>query len=376
MDAFICGHPQETPMSTKYTPKSCLLPKLELLTTPNKNIQSQFMRSDVSYCVCEQHRFHSYRTDEPIIQAIVANNRLTVEGSSVDLDGLFLLTSFNTNKFSTLQEAEEELRKRVAPLLEGLEIQPSGSFLSLVFHDLLNRTEVLALCGLFLNVLSFRGLMLMPYSLSLAIGMAASNCIVVSVHEDYATASFIDDFWVIDSFCIGKGSNLGFVLCDSEDFVDEFNRMRGYDENSIFVCRACDHRDDSYSKIEEHMKSTHGGGDPRDIFEYRGVCGDLYEAVADRMILLFNKEKMKRIGGRILVVRHCEKIFDEEELAAAMKGIDVECKVVYPEDVENVILSGMATFSELDCAKDLWMTDKEWNSVGLRVLKEKVLFLI
>jgi hypothetical protein len=360
----------------KHTPKSCLVPKLELLTTPNKNIQSQFMRTDVSYYVDERHRFHNYRVDEPIVQVIIAGGKLVVESSAdcVDVCDMFLLTSLNTGKFSTLQEAMGFLEGIVTPILQRLEIQPRKSFLSLVFHDLLNRTELLALCDLFLNVLAFRGLLLTPYSLALAIGAIAPSCTIVNVYEDYTEVSFVDDFWVVDGFCASRKSNPGFILCDSEDFVDEFNRIRSYDENNLFVCRTCDHKDDSRAKIEEHIKSAHEGAG--ELFEYKGPGDDVYGAIAERMILVFSKDKMKRIGGRIFVVNHQEKRLDEARLLAAMREIEVESKVVYPENIDNTILSGMATFSELECSKEMWMTDREWNSVGLRVLKEKILFVL
>jgi hypothetical protein len=39
---------------------------------------------------------------------------------------------------------------------------------------------------------------------------------------------------------------------------------------------------------------------------------------------------------------------------------------------DDMIVNVMRVFVELKCAMEMWMTDKDWNGMGRRVLKEKV----
>ncbi|KMV65787.1 hypothetical protein M970_070580 [Encephalitozoon cuniculi EcunIII-L] len=375
-------------MPLKYTPKLCTVPKIEQITTPNKNIQSFFMRSDASYCVGEKYRMANYRTDEQIVHIVVWNNRLIVETESIDLDDFFYLASMNTKRFGSLEECVGWLGNQVSGVLERLEIRPRNSFVSLIFHDLLNRTEILAICNLFINILSFKGILITPRSLSQAIGTLSPSCIVVSLYEHHTTVCLVEDFWMLDGICVSRESNEGFGLVDSVDFVDEFSRIKVFEEKNIFSCSRCDYKDDAEEKMEAHFLSSHGKEechpdvDPGEHFKmhtrmYEEEEGDIHELIAKRANYVLSKEKMKKIASRVIVFKYSGVGLSEECLKKAFGeyGVDPEVSM-YEEPVENMIMGVMRVFSGLDCIKELWMTDKEWSSAGLRVLKEKVLFII
>lgn len=378
-------------MPLKYTPRPCTIPKLDQITTPNKNIQSYFMRTDASYYVNEEFRMVNYRTDEPIVQMIISNNRLVVETArnSIDLEDLFYLTSLNTSKFKSLEQAIGWLGNKIDIMLAKLGIVPKNSFLSLVFHDLMNRTEILALCNLFINVMSFKGILMTPYSLSQAIGTLSPNCIVVNLYDDYSTVCSVEDFWMLDGVSTAQNDNGGFNLIESEDFVEEFNRIKIFEEKSVFMCEYCDHKESSESKEETHVINSHlkdaechPGVPEREHAKihmrvYGRNQGTIYETIANRIAYVFSREKVRRIGSRILVFKHCESEVSEDILKQVVGSYGVQAEVVLHDDsIEEVILDGMVKFADLECARDMWMTDREWNSVGLRILKEKVLFII
>lgn len=371
-------------MPLKYVPKACTIPKLDQINTPNKNIQSYFMRTDASYYVSESHRMCNYRSDESIVQIIISKNKLIVESMQnlVNLDDFFYLTSMNKDRFRSLEEAVGWLGNKIYGVVEKLGIVPKNSFVSLVFHDMLNRTEVLALCNVLVNFLSFRGILVTPHSLSQAIVMLCPNCVVINLYEGYSTICLVEDFWALDTVSVSSCVNTGFNLIDSEDFVDEFNRIKVFEEKNIFLCERCDYKDDSESKVRLHFAAAHkeecspeGGHSGRHVKKYE-IGDDIYESVVNRMQHVLSREKMKRIGSKVLVFSNGGEI-SEDILKQKLKEFDVQAEVlVHDASMEETILSGMAVFSDLECVKDMWLTDKEWNSAGLRMLKEKVLFIV
>ncbi|AFN83309.1 hypothetical protein EROM_070580 [Encephalitozoon romaleae SJ-2008] len=376
-------------MPLKYTPKLCTVPKIDQITTPNKNIQSFFMRSDASYYADEKHRMANYRTDEQIIHILVWNNKLLVESESIDLGDFFYLTGMNTKRFGSLEECVGWLGNQISDVLRKLKIKPGSSFVSLVFQDLLNRTEVLALCNLFINVLSFKGILITPRSLSQAIGTLSPNCVVVNLYEQYTTICFVEDFWMLDGICVSRECNKGFELIDSVDFVDEFNKIKVFEEKNIFSCDKCDYKDETEAKMEAHFLSLHQEESVchTDVGQsehfkmhfrvYDGEEGDIHELIAKRTIHVLSKEKAKKIGSKVIVFNYGGMGLSEECLGRAFEeyGINPEISM-HEEPNESMITNVMVAFSGLDCVKEIWMTDKEWNGAGLRVLKEKVLFII
>ncbi|WEL39005.1 actin-like protein [Encephalitozoon hellem] len=375
-------------MPLKYTPKLCTVPKVDQITTPNKNIQSFFMRSDASYYADEKHRMANYRADEPIIHVVVWNNKLIVESESVDLGDFFYLTGMNTERFKSLEECVGWLGNLISDVIRKLEIRPGGSFVSLIFQDLLNRTEVLALCNLFINVLSFKGILITPRSLSQAIGTLSPNCVVVNLYANYTTVCLVEDFWMLDGICVSRECNKGFELVDSVDFVDEFNRIKVFEEKNVFSCDKCDYKDETEARMEAHFLSLHQdcgchpevGKDEHFRMHLRAYSeeeGDIHELIAKRMNYVLSKEKAKKIGGKVIVFNYGGVGLSEECLSKAFEEYGISPEVsMYEEPNESMITNVMAAFSGLECVKEIWMTDKEWNNAGLRVLKEKVLFII
>ncbi|KAH9411156.1 putative actin-like protein [Ordospora pajunii] len=375
-------------MPLKYTPKMCMVPKVEQITTPNKNVQSYFMRSDTSYYVDEGHRMASYRTDEPIVHVLVYGRRLIVESmaESIDIDGFFDLVNISTERFASLEEGLGWLGNRVVAAAGRLGIDPKRSFVSVVFHDLLSRTEILGLCNLFINLLSFKGVLVTPYSLSQAICVVCPSCVVVNMYETYCTVSLIEDFWVVDAMCVSEKISKGFMLQDSVDFVDEFNKVRIFEEKNIYWCDLCDQKGECLEVMRQHFDEMHASSAEchagRDdhfrmhIMKYE-ESGDLCSRIYARLGYVLTKEKIKKIGSKVMVIKHHECEVPEEELGACLERLGTHTEiVVYEEPMDEAILGVMERFSNLDCIKEVWMTDKEWNSVGLRVLKEKVLFVV
>ncbi|ADM11821.1 uncharacterized protein Eint_070570 [Encephalitozoon intestinalis ATCC 50506] len=375
-------------MALKYTPKLCTVPKIEQITTPNKNIQSFFMRSDVSFYVDEKYRMGNYKADEEIIHIVVWNNKLLVESESIDLGDFFFPTGMNTRRFRNLEECIGWLGNQVSGALHKLGIKPKNSFVSLIFQDLLGRTEILAMCNLFINVLSFKGILITPRSLSQAIGTLSPNCVVVNVYENYTTVCLVEDFWMLDGICVSKESNKGFELADSIDFVDEFNKIKVFEEKNIFSCGKCDYKDETEEKMETHFQQQHQKEnechpdvDPQEHFKMHlkmyDEKGDIYEIIGKRINHVLSKEKMKKIGGKVIVFNHGGTLLSETSLKKVFEECGIYPEVcMYPDSAEDMIMNVMGVFSGLDCIKEMWMTDKEWNSTGLRILKEKVLFII
>lgn len=375
-------------MLPKHTPRSCTVPRIEQITTPNKNIQSYFMRSDVSYYADEKHRMENYRGDEQVVHVMVWGSRLVVECEGVDLGDFFRLTGMNTGRFGGLEECVGWLGNKVKEVLDRLGIVGKESFVSLVVHDLLSRTEVLALCNLFINVLLFKGILVTPRSLSQALGTLSPNCVVVNLYERHTTICLVEDFWMLDGVSVSEEREQGFNLIDSVDFVDEFSRVKVYEEKNVYWCNKCDHKDESESRMEAHFGSVHGG----DVECHPGVDakeharmhtrmyeegGDIHEVIAKRMGYVLSMEKMRKVGSKVVVFGCGGGGVSEERLRQVLGEYGVDAEVaVYDDPSDDMILSVMRVFAELECAKEMWMTDKEWNGMGLRILKEKVLFII
>ncbi|KAM0672148.1 hypothetical protein CWI42_080580 [Ordospora colligata] len=375
-------------MPLKYTPRMCMVPKIEQITTPNKNVQSYFMRTDASYYVNEKYRMAGYRTDEPIIHVLVYGRRLIVDNmaETVDIEGFFDIVNISIDRFGSLEEGLGWLGNRIVAVTERLRIDRKRSFVSVVFHDLLSRTELLGLCNLFINLLSFKGVLVTPYSLSQAVCVVSPSCVVINMYERYSTVSFVEDFWVVDAMCVSGESSKGFVLHDSVDFVDEFNKVRIFEEKNVYWCDLCDYKGECLDIMRQHFNEAHAGNVEchegcDDHFKMHILMydesGDLCSRIYARLGYVLTKEKIKKIGSKVMVIKHNECEVPEDELSACFERFGVHAEItVYEEPMDEAILGVMERFSNLDCMKEVWMTDKEWNSVGLRVLKEKVLFVI
>ncbi|KAM0677767.1 hypothetical protein BDAP_001616 [Binucleata daphniae] len=79
-------------------------------------------------------------------------------------------------------------------------------------------------------------------------------------------------------------------------------------------------------------------------------------------------EKIKKIGGNIILVG---------DFGTTEYNLNLGFEPQYKIDKYNTsAIRGAFAFVTLDCSKEMWMTDKEWQSGRLRILKEKLLFYI
>ena len=69
---------------------------------------------------------------------------------------------------------------------------------------------------------------------------------------------------------------------------------------------------------------------------------------------------------------------DDQEKRARMFLPENTLQITHLTREESNVIAwkGLHALASIEPAKDLWLTDKEWRSVGLRILKEKVLFPI
>ncbi|ELA42621.1 uncharacterized protein VICG_00373 [Vittaforma corneae ATCC 50505] len=163
-------------------------------------------------------------------------------------------------------------------------------------------------------------------------------------------------FCLIDTCEMTQSNGGSYVKArlDDQDYAEEYSRLATIDESLRFSCDECGGKEDTEEKINSHIAKEHGSGS---FFEYNRK-EDFAENFANRMRYLFNKEKYEKISKKIY-------------------SVDVDFQNA--ERLEGVIemaISGSQLFSNLESSKELWMTDHEWRSVRLRVLKEKLLFYI
>jgi hypothetical protein len=193
--------------------------------------------------------------------------------------------------------------------------------------------------------------------------------------------------------------NCGFNIQDNEDFVEEFNRMRFYgsSEDRTYICMFCEEKFDSSNDTINHIRDQH-------VVEYTCSCGSNFEENEDHLLkhveervnkrseleskdvvenlvfmlkTSFSAEKIRKIGINILLVDNNLSEL-EKRITLAMNEFEVAPKYhnLDKELPSMCAYKGLLAFSKLDCSKDVWLTDKEWQSVRLRVLKEKLLFYV
>lgn len=353
----------------KYVPKYQEL-IIETVTTANKNIQGYFMRTDQSYYVPELcrhiHGQPNSDTSQLCIPIIIDNARIQINTDVIETD-IFTNCAYNIDKYETYNNCQDKLYSILyqklfksetkygipvgddssTPLGTGDKFNPGELSIQLIFCDFIGRSDLISIIDIFLNHMNFKEIILFPLSLAISFSLGQNYCSFI-----YPMGfSFIDDFMLADSFSpeITRRCNL-----DDEDFVEEFSRLKPLDETQKYVCVECECREGSEEKINVHIEKEHPGG----TFFYYTDSSILRESYDNRVKYLFGREKATKIMSRIFSIG--------TNFAGATPI----------EDIYTLGIRGAQLYSALECSKDCWMTAKEWQSVRLRVLKEKLLFFI
>lgn len=325
----------------------------DLITTPNKNIQSYFMRSEQSFLTNESLKYPSYPSQDPPIQFILLDSLFIINSNKIEQDYI-LNSKMNIKKYKTIQKCLDLIYSSINNHLKDNKINKTTP-IQLIIPDFLGRSDIIALIDIIMNSLGFKAIMILPISI----------CLSIHLNQNYSAFiynsgfSFIDDFCLIDALDMSSDqSNYLKIRIDDEDFAEEYSRLSLIDDNFKYSCDECGQKEDSVEKIQNHISKEHQIGS---YFEYVRT-DDFKSNFINRMKYLFNKEKLEKISKKIYSA-DLEINIDEYQI----------------EKIDNpleMIVSGAQIFFSLDCSKDLWMTDFEWRSGRIRILKEKLLFYI
>lgn len=419
-----------------HTPKVHFNPNMQIITTPNKNIQSYFMRSENSHFVKDSEKFLSYKKDDDNILTVIIlttdlifcssfedcviltndiskyenviiepvdpnldnneecqkqadtklvyndfkTNILSVPKIMQDIDffnELFYMSNFNALKFENINHAIVYFYKKIQ------NIYPHNyrkTFINLVFQDLFNRTEIMSITDMFLKWFGCKGIMLTPYSLACCFGSNVPSATIIHFQNQHSQAAFVDDFCYIYGHKISRECEEIplFKTLDADDFAEEFNKQRFRIGKRIFTCKLCSMDFEQHCDIIFHLKTNHTNivSDENDdhFDDYFTEKGEdiLFKGTdeEENLNLLFQNlgtEKEKKVSVVRIIVGNKDKskLYECDENVSLIKDLAGMCA-----------LRGALAFINLDCSKEMWMTDVEWYNGGLRILKEKLLFYI
>lgn len=355
----------------KFTPTNQVF-VFEPISTPNKNIQSYFMKSEQSFFTSEEFKFPNYAVSESIVSFFIGNNHFYIDETKVEQD-CFVDDRFNVEKYGSRQKCidllylilnseikrKNEMQTTVTDQMDSKNItnlsqntKISQDFrVQLIFGDFMCRSDILAIIDVLLNSLGFKSIMILPLSLALSFYLNQNYSAFVYKNG----FSFVDDFCLIDSFDFyPRNERYTKVLVDDIDFAEEYSRLTILDDTMIFSCLECGLKEDNEEKIISHSTKEHT---MPSFFKFER-SEDFVETFSNRMKYLFKKDEFEKV---------CTKVY----------SIDIDFPQA--EKIENAIdlaIAGAKLFSNLEISKELWMTDCEWRIARLRILKEKLLFYI
>lgn len=367
----------------KYVPASPNF-VFEPITTPNKNIQSYFMKSDQSYYTDESLKYPKYGSSGEHIQILIDNGTVQICGKRYDVDffddyrlnlGKYKIASRCLDEVYSLLFNDIKRRKAAPPLREDSPLcdRPvtKKEQVSLIIGDFFGRSEILSFIDIVINQLGFKVVIVLPISLCMSFDLNQNYCSFV-----YKSGfSFIDDFALVDTFVCSPGSQglRNSVKADDEDFAEEFSRLSVIDPRLKYSCDECGQKEECLEKVQAHIAKEHGEGT---YYFYEGLLGeDIHKSMSEcfhsRIRYLFNKEKCEKIAKKTF----CVGVDFEGAERVPLEKVSGDGSA-HNADHYEVALRGAQTFVTLEVAKDLWMTDHEWRNARLRALKEKLLFYI
>jgi len=453
---------------TQPTTHSSIHP-IDGIQAANKNIYSYFMKSDQSYYVPAEHRYTAYKKDSDQTYIVVITKYETTtddwaykhNSKSIEIECLIGKDRKNLQKHRTeLSSLIKSIHLTEMSLPSEKKTAPEETFIGLVYPDHLNRTSIMVMVDSVIKHGRFKGILILPVSLSVSFGLGLSNSVVVNRIEE--TVVCIEDNCVLQETYI-KGKKSSSTLY-GEDPVEEFTKKEEtYPEVMKNMCHICEtpfelsefsrhfknkHQIDVYSdqksadailqrcrallpekeELQEgsraaeplHNSSEEESAGEKEQMDQRSKDAELqtqqsveekpFEAAAREVVgRIQPQERAKKICSSLIYVT--EEVVDrednrtederagedrtneengEEKRVGEERGYNraiVQTYVTDPEiktnvtylskkEAEKVAWKGMFALTNIEPSKDLWLTDKEWESVGLRVLKEKILFPI
>lgn len=310
---------------------------IDPINTPNKYINSYFMKNDKSCFTPDHLKYPNYGCSASTVFILIENSFVLLNGKKYDMD-FFVDYSFNLQAYSSSHHALASFYTFLKPLVATESCQ-----VSLIISDFFGRFEIVSFIDLIFNYLNFKSVLILPISLSLSFYLNLNFCCFVYDNR----FSFIDDFSQVES----KNAKMDVQYADNEDFAEEFCRSF-IEERRRYNCLECAHKEDSLERIQSHIRKEHTTGE---FFFYEE---DKDESVEKKAKYLFTREKYSKIYSNVYYIgKEGENTISRDSYC--LKATE-----------------GAGIFINLDAAKELWMTDHEWRNTRIRILKEKLLFYI
>ncbi|KAI5189777.1 hypothetical protein NECID01_0683 [Nematocida sp. AWRm77] len=316
---------------------------------------------------------------------------------------------------------------------------PEKTFIGLVYPDETNRVTLMNMINSVLNHSRFKGILVIPMGLGVSFGFGLSNLVLVSeveqsvvcvedncvlsgvylikrnhtksrpgedVVEEFLKKEDVPTIETIENLC---------YICDSPfeitEFSVHFKNKHGIDvytdpKEGDAMLRKCQVR-----VVQEECPETE-----------EALPADVWAAAKESIAKLVPSERLKKIGSTLIYITEhrtasspgsspnissaedvtakletstdaeneaentvevqdfVEKEKSEEQKTAESfmheMGINTQVHHITKSERETIAWKGMHALTSIEPSKELWLTDKEWQSVGLRILKEKVLFSI
>ena len=109
-----------------------------------------------------------------------------------------------------------------------------------------------------------------------------------------------------------------------------------------------------------------GGG-----FMFNGALAKLQERLKAKLL---NKKQSKLADSVEVMAKSRVRIFS---FTQSLRVQERQCSSFFFQDVDarTICWKGAAILGILDSAQELWITQAEWTSIGIRVLRERSLFV-
>lgn len=403
-------------MKYTYKPPTVSIPETQGIQTANKNIYSYFMKNDSSHYVAPEHRYAKYRqeSDQTYILVVTSYTSSTADyrykhnEQSIEVECL-LGRSINLLQrekvdFSRLAEAIHRAERKVP---DTEKTDPKRTFVALAFPDGLCRVSLMNIVDGVLNHSLFKGVLLLPISLAVSFGHGLSNALVVDADE--ASVQSIEDNCLVPEGHAAENRAYTKSMY-GEDLVEDFLRK----EEPVprikheMECHLCNRVFDM-SDFEMHFRNRHRIDVYKNLQEADALmlqCKVLeqkeestpeppklsfYEKVANVLQRIQSADHLKKVCSTLVYITETRTYLEKQpkegkelatkekqEAEAVLQMLPPDSALLHLTREEKYIAAwkGLCSITLIEPSKELWLTDKEWKSVGLRILKEKVLFAI
>ena len=365
-------------------------------TELNKNITSTFMKTEPpSTCVVPDHT--------PVTVIINSDDVYVIEKEVkiVQLENLVVGNNLNIEN-NSINEFNCRLHR-------NLKI-PRDSYINLIFNDFFSYTEIFILVDFFFKSKKAAYVRIFPHSLFVFTGLGITDGIFVD-NRIKECISFITDFVQFSRLDLREGKKEKVVYKQAEDYTSEYRVSE-----PVFICNLCneafddimhlkkshfvsgkcvcgknEYHDDHFSanpsKLENKLKVLlqPAGENKSKIFE-KIIIFDIYAKNEQELKInnpyLENEKYFDIKNSEIIFLQNKKK--PEEIDVNFSRGEESQSSFVRNENIieeENVfeILDIYKfSFNIMNMAKiygELFISKKEWDLLGIRVLKERNLFI-